>query len=361
MSTSVASWVITLSTIERQSSPYTYSILLVFGVIGCSLNILLLSSRHKFRSVTCCVCKSSFINSFKLLDFNFIKIDMLAASIIMLIHMCVGIGTILYSLNSITLSPTYSKIRMYLSESTAMMYRWCLVAASFDRYALSSPNLHIMRLSHMKIARHTVITIIIAWIVLPVHNLIYNTSILNKMDFNYNIPLLYYQCIFTLITGCILPVSIMIVCSLFTYHNLVIKRKHRQAIIAPHGGVNNEAMEHERKQDHHVLLLLIIQIVVFASTIIPFMCNYFYNAITLNIKNKSIERLVIENFVTYLTTLGLFLFPASSFYLYTMTSSMFRHELISLIRIILRRDFLHHNTRIEPSMNAIQLKSIIKH
>ncbi|UJR32388.1 hypothetical protein I4U23_019850 [Adineta vaga] len=49
---------------------------------------------------------------------------------------------------------------------------------------------------------------------------------------------------------------------------------------------------------------------------------YFYNAATLNISNKSIDRLAIERFAVYLSELILIIFPVSSFCLYTMTSRL---------------------------------------
>lgn len=51
-------WVRTLAMIPRLTAPYIYSIFLAFGVTGCLLSILLFS-RRKFRTVTCCICKFS--------------------------------------------------------------------------------------------------------------------------------------------------------------------------------------------------------------------------------------------------------------------------------------------------------------
>ena len=47
-----------LATIQRQTTTYVYSFYLIFGLSGCLLNILLLS-RRQFRTVSCCICKSS--------------------------------------------------------------------------------------------------------------------------------------------------------------------------------------------------------------------------------------------------------------------------------------------------------------
>ncbi|CAF0983683.1 unnamed protein product [Rotaria sp. Silwood1] len=345
MSFSMPPWVRTLSIIQRHTAHYIYAIFLVFGVTGCCLNILLLCGRRKFRTVTCCVY-------------------MAAASIIMLINLSLGIGTTLFLLNPrhfYFLSPTFSRINTYLLQVTSMMYRWCLVAASFDRYALTSTDLNLRNFAKMHVARRTIVIIIVAWIVLPIHNLIYNTGNMNSSNIYYNAPLLYYHSIFTLTAGCIFPATIMITCAFLTHHNLVLKQKRRQFIIAQHGGNNIEARDQERRRDRQVLLLLIVQVIVFLITIIPLMCSHFYNAMTLNIKNKSIERMTIERFAAYLASLSVYLFPTLSFYLYTMTSSMFRSELKKLIRFILRCNCLRQNVRIEPVGNNIKHRPVTRH
>ncbi|CAF3265963.1 unnamed protein product [Rotaria sp. Silwood2] len=289
---------------------------------------------------------------------------MAAASIIMLINLCFGIGTTLFFLNPrhfYALSPTFSRVNTYILQCTSMMYRWCLVAASFDRYALTSADLNLRNFAKMHIARRTIVIIIAVWLVLPIHNLIFNTGNVNSQNIFHHAPLLYYHSIFTLTTGCIFPATIMIVCAFLTYHNLVLKRKRRQFIITQHPGTNNDAREQERRRDRQVLLLLIVQVIVFIITIIPLMCSHFYNATTLNIKNKSIERMTIERFAAYLASLTVYLFPTLSFYLYTMTSSMFRNELKKLIRFIWRCNCLRQNARIEPIGNDAKHRPVTRH
>ncbi|CAF1212915.1 unnamed protein product [Rotaria sordida] len=213
----------------------------------------------------------------------------------------------------------------------------------------------------MHIARRTILMIVIIWFVLPIHNLIYNTGNVNASNLSYHAPLLYYHSIFTLTAGCLLPASIMIICAFLTHHNLVLKRKRRQLIIAQHVGTHNDVRDQERKRDRQVLLLLVVQVVVFIITIIPLMTSHFYNATTLNIKNRSIERITIERFAAYLSSLSVYLFPTLSFYLYTMTSSMFRNELKKLMRFILRCNCLRANARIEPIVHNIKQRPITRH
>ncbi|CAF3494732.1 unnamed protein product [Rotaria sp. Silwood1] len=151
---------------------------------------------------------------------------------------------------------------------------------------MTSTNAYLRNFTKMYIARRTIVVIVAVWIVLPIHNLIFNTANLNPNDFSHNIPVLYYHSIFSVTIGCILPASIMITCAFLTYHNLVLKQKRRQLMIPQQRGTNNDVCNRERKRDRQVLLLLIVQVVVFLITIIPWMCYQFYSALTLNIVNN---------------------------------------------------------------------------
>lgn len=284
---------------------------------------------------------------------------MAAASIIMTISLSFGVGTLIYLLNpknSSTISPTVSKLRTYCVQVTSMTYRWHLVAASFDRYVITSANQRLRRLASMHIVRRIILINSITWIILPVHNLIYNTANFNSNDFIYNEALLYYHSIFTAMAGCILPGSIMITFSVLIYRNLILKLRRRAAMIILHRAAVNEIAEQKRKHERQVLLLLIVQVVACVITIIPFVIMYFYNAATFKIKYKSAERVAAEKFATYLSSLSVYLFPTLSFYLYTMTSSTFREELTNLMRLIFRR-----RTRIEPIVRDTHPAEVERH
>ncbi|CAF2920040.1 unnamed protein product, partial [Rotaria sp. Silwood2] len=59
--------------------------------------------------------------------------------------------------------------------------------------------------------------------------------------------------------------------------------------------------------------------------------------------DRSSEHLVIEGFITFIAEFMLYLFPVTSFYLYTLTSRTFRKELIKYFRSIFGQ-----NNRIVP-------------
>jgi hypothetical protein len=61
------------------------------------------------------------------------------------------------------------------------------------------------------------------------------------------------------------------------------------------------------------------------------------------VKNKSINRIIIEKFSRYLTEIIVYLYPTLSFYIYTLTSRTFRNALSHLIfNFIIGRDQSQH-------------------
>jgi hypothetical protein len=153
--------------------------------------------------------------------------------------------------------------------------------------------------------------------------------------------------IFTIINACGIPIPIMVICSLLIRRNLTKKREPRHLNADQQKRTNNR--EHlQRKRDRQALIILFVQIFVYFILTVPWMVYMIYDAISLNILNKSADRLAIERFIDLFTGAVLILFPTTSFYLYTLTSSMFRKELLKMLRLILCCKCFNNNRRIEP-------------
>ncbi|CAF0884972.1 unnamed protein product, partial [Rotaria sordida] len=87
--------------------------------------------------------------------------------------------------------------------------------------------------------------------------------------------------------------------------------------------------------DQQVLKILFVQVVCYIIFTIPQLCNLVFNTISITIPNRSNEHLIIEIFIAFLAELMLYLFPVTSFYLYTLTSRRFRKELIDFFCLLL--------------------------
>ncbi len=281
----------------------------------------------------------------------FACLDFVAASVTMAVNLSMGTGAAIYPLNHVDPTLTvlaFCKMRLYVLQSSSMMYRWFLVMASFDRYALSSTNVRLRNLAKVRVARRVVLVVVPLWIVLPFHILVFYNLRQGSCGILFNYPAALYHSLFTTITGSVLPVLLMATCALLIHRNLVAKRQRRQQ----HGnqplGVENEAQILQRKLDQQVLLMLLVQVVVYVVLITPLMGFYFYSAVSLNIPNKTADRSAIERFVQFVSETIVFIFPSSSFYLYTLVSRTFREELVRVVRVAIPWGWLHRNNNIEP-------------
>jgi len=272
----------------------------------------------------------------------------------MLIHIIIAFGLYLYTLNHInpvTSISSICKMRYYILQSTAMIYRWYLTIACFDRFALSSTNVRLRNFAKVQIARRVVIIITIIWIILPIYILVFYNIRNNTCGIFFNIVASLYHSIFITLTASIFPVLIMTICALLTRRNLALKRERRQRNVLQRR--NEEKLENKR--DQQVLIMLFIQIMFYGITILPLMAIYFYSAITIY-TNKSSNRLNIEQFLTYLVEMINFLFPVCSFYLYTMASHMFRVELKIMLRSLFKCQLLENTIRVGPIIHEMQIR-----
>ncbi|CAF1451177.1 unnamed protein product [Adineta steineri] len=310
----------TLNFIQQEIIRYAYSLCLIFGITGCSLNILLLS-RQQFRTVSC-------------------SIYFRTASVAMIIDLC--FGTIPYICSLINTDPTttlvwFCKMRIYILQSNAMISRWSLAIACFDRYALSSVSVHIRNFARVHIAHRIIAIIICIWLILPVHAPIFFNITMSRCGIYNNRIASFYHTIFTTLFGCILPVLIMIVCAILLYYNLILKQQRRLIFIYQQTENRNEILRGQQKRDQQMFLMLLIQIFVYLICIVPLMITYLYNAITIE-TNKSADRIAIEKFTAFIAESLLYFFCASSFYLYTMVSKLFRNELKRLLYLVFMRN-----------------------
>jgi hypothetical protein len=283
-------------------------------------------------------------------------IDFFAASVGMFISVSISSGTTIYvgyynnPIDSISL---YCKIWYYLLATVGIMFRWILAAACVDRYALSSTNVRLRGFANVYIARRVVFALMIIWIILNIPLLILYDSKSSSCIIIYGYIATLYNAIYIIINSSGIPVSIMIIFTLLIRRNLANKREHRQQFDFVHQQRTNNRKQLQRKRDQQALVMLFAQIIVYIILVTPWTICSVYNVISFNVPNKSSDRLIFERFLTYLAELVVLLFPATSFYLYTLTSSMFRKELLMMLRSVLCWKWCLNNHRIEPRRNIV--------
>ena len=275
----------------------------------------------------------------------------------MLATLTFGLISSIYTINYVDLmltSVAFCKFRTYFQQCAYMMMRWYLVVACLDRYALSSRNMRWRNFARTYVANRVVAIIAVVWLILPTPVLFYYNIKGNVCAAVYNLATQYYHACFTLVTGFILPSLIMVVSAFLIFHNLVNKRKRRQIMIVQQREIRNPTEDRQRKRDRQVLLVLLCQSTAYLVTVAPWITFIFYSAVTISVRNKSAERIAIERFINYILEPIQYLFPIASFYLYAMTSSMYRAELMIIIGSLLRNKCFNNNHPTEPVTNSTE-------
>ncbi|CAF1496881.1 unnamed protein product, partial [Rotaria sordida] len=92
------------------------------------------------------------------------------------------------------------------------------------------------------------------------------------------------------------------------------------------------------------------QIICYIIFTTPQLCNLVFNTILIITPYRSNDELAFESFLNFLAELMLYLFPVTSFYLYTLTSRTFRKELIDFFHLLLIYCGRHQITPTETAL-----------
>jgi hypothetical protein len=174
-----------------------------------------------------------------------------------------------------------------------------------------------------------IIIIIVFWMIICTHRLIFYEIHDQLCNISTNLSAALYHTVYVFIGGGVCPSMIMVVSACLIRRNLARKRQRRMQLAT---------IEHHRNSlDQQVHSLLFIQIIFYIIFTTPQMCNVIFNAISVSNPNRSQDYRAVERLVSFIGEVMLYLFPVTSFYLYTLTARTFRSELVKFIRLALRR------------------------
>lgn len=257
----------------------------------------------------------------------------------------VGISPALYGLGRPSpqiQSLFFCKIWGYLFQISLMLSRWFVACASMDRYALTSDKVRLRNFAERKTAYWMIFGIIIVWSIICSHRLIFYEIQNNICGILNNMGAALYHSIYVIIGGGILPTIIMVTCSLLIRRNLTERHQRRMHLSRGH--------RHENTTNKQLLKLLYTQIIFYVIIIIPQLCNLVFATISITISNRSMEYVAIQQFVAFIAELLLYLFPVTSFYLYTLTSRTFRKELMNFVYSITH---IWCRNRVIPALDTV--------
>jgi hypothetical protein len=287
--------------------------------------------------------------------------DFFAASVSNLVLLAVGIGPVMYSLDHpdpLTQTLIFCKVRGYVFQICLMFSRWFVAFACIDRYALSSSSVRLRTFANARIAYRAIITTIVFWSIVSTHRLIFYEIKGNICGIVTNTGAAIYQTLYVTIGGGIFPATIMIICALLIRRNLVNKRQRRQ--LQSIAVYSTEQQRQQESMDKQVLNLLFIQIVCYIVFTTPQLVELTYNTVSSTIPNVSADQLAIDKIIACLAELMLYVFPVTSFYLYTFSSRTFRSELVEILRLIHIAYKERSKSRIAPVIHTTAIDCRIK-
>ncbi|CAF1001490.1 unnamed protein product [Adineta ricciae] len=251
--------------------------------------------------------------------------------------------------NPITYNVPFCKFRSYFNHITSVIFRLLLSAASFDRFALSSSNARLRNFANINFTYKVIASIVILILLIHIYMLIYfnikSNSCYNSLD---AIAITFINS-FSLLSYSFIPTTLMIVFAIRIRKNLDEKRQRRQGILNQQAKtIENQKIQ--LKRDRQLIRMLFVQIIAYIIITMPLMVYSINNIITPYISNKNSDQLAIESFITSISGGLSYVFPAVSFYLYTLTSSMFRRELWLMLRSSFCCHCLLKNYRVQPTL-----------
>ncbi|CAF3492710.1 unnamed protein product [Adineta steineri] len=237
------------------------------------------------------------------------------------------------------------KIEYFANYSSRAIPCWLILLACLDRYFHSSSNVNIRRLSSLKVARWSIPILSLIILILYSHMLVYyeiyyttnqsgniiGTCTPQKGIYRAFIGF-WYMILYSLC-----PSLLMLLFGLLTLNNI---RQHRRVV--PTISRNNQIL---RRTDNQLLRMLIAQVLVIMIATLPYSINQLYSSFTVNI-TKSTLRIAQESFATRVLGSLTSFAHTTSFYLYTLTGTIFRKEFHKIIQ----RCF-HKNQNREPSLH----------
>ncbi|CAF1495956.1 unnamed protein product [Didymodactylos carnosus] len=231
-------------------------------------------------------------------------------------------------------SQSYCKFYFITSDGLRLLSPSLLMWACLDRYLSSCGGSRYRQLAQMKLARYTIpITIIISFLLfsyVPFFYEVYqipNTTII-VCFINGDRKTQFHLIYFSFVTA-LLPTILLVLFSLLTLKNV----RHQRHQIQP---INHSL---HRRRDRQMVRLMLCQTFIYIAFGLPFLLISIYLSFT------TASTTVLSSFVIQLCLLINYFDFVYSFYVNTLSASMYRKEFIKLLNKLMK--ILFRSTIIE--------------
>jgi hypothetical protein len=295
--------------IYYQLSRYTQLPLIVLGTMGAVINQILFFCRKPLRTTSCSLY-------FRALSIN----DLLVLYIYVLLQWFVD----QYGFDPTKSYNWYCKMKQFLNVSLYTLSPYFVVLACFDRLCTSSTNVRLRRIASIRVASYLipcmVIFIFAAYFYVPVWYELVVTSTSSSCIIVSPIYNKIFAIVLVLLLAVIPPVLMVILCSV----TFILLRQQRRRVMP----VNQVRL---RQRDNQILKMLFIYVLSHLMCTIPF--GVILVIVVFELPSPSPLHILLFRLFVLLFNVSF----STSFYIYTLGTPFYRHELCSLIIVIKKR------------------------
>ncbi|CAF3381597.1 unnamed protein product [Rotaria socialis] len=314
----------TLATVQIVTSEMTYYgpiILLVIGIFGCMCNFITFTA-PQLRNNSCAFY---FLMSavFELVSISFGLISRFADHL----------GSTLINTSSV-----YCKLRVYLVSVLPLIATYFILLSSIDRCMSSSVSARLRSFSQMKIAyRATLVAILIGFLscihILIAYDLRPRCGVLNG---SFSI----FDGMFVVFWLGIIPHTLMFTFGFLTFMN--VRRTKRRIANKPsqHTGTVVESQRRQERTDTQLIVMMFFQVGFSELLVLTRMIYYAYYVLAPPLTGYN---RLIGSFLMSFTTLVYYANFTKSFYIYTLSSHLFRSIFMDRIKFFLRKALGRYN------------------
>ena len=304
-----------LADISVQIARVILTVFIVSGTLGNILNLCIFTRPNLYRSP----CTLYLIAA---------SIDNLLVTYTTMLTRLLADG---YSIDPTANSMAFCKIRYYVGYVLFALSPYFFVLACFDRYCSSSPSVALRSWSDRRMSKRLIVAAIIAACAVYLHMAVFFEvqAISVTSTYCYSRQGVYstFYSIFYLIAYCLLPPFFMGLFTILTLSN--IRRQSRQ--IMPGTAMRGV----HRRLDRQLMLMLFYHVSIQLFCVVPFAILSLIAIFT--------STTTVLNFSNQLARIPLFFSYSASFYVSTLSSPVYRRELMKFIkdRQFGRRDEQH--------------------
>ena len=284
-----------INNIVIQFNRYAPIPILIFGLIGNTLNILIFTRRSLVKNPCTIYFLSSTVVNINVLFFGCVIRSLRDG----------------FHIDPMSTSLPFCRFRYYILHCSMVLSSWFTVLAGIDRYCISCRDHQRRQLSNRRYARYSVLLTTLICLALYSHVLgLFRIEQLQTGPECYariGIYRIFYDFLY-FATFSFTPPILMIFIGLATFRNIHHSRMrvNPNGIPLPNGTQLN-------KRDRQLISMLLVQLVAIVICTLPIAIQKLYTTFTANL-TKSAYRLATETLIVQITRQLLFLNSSTSFY-----------------------------------------------